>query len=315
MCSQNRKKGMDAYRRAAKGSAPRDLSSVLAPKKAGNPVDNQDADLPPPYTELPELSVLPSYLSACPLKPYRPFPHTIRAHHRLSQLNSITLGGPDKDRLYYVEVHKGFQHVDPLGYRAGVVLRNGPRSKDEVLAAAGEEMQSALRIYAVPLGPDPNSVFFLPPMEFGTNSRAMTMERMRPGVLRNRTRAFTFFVEVEPLRSMRRQKFEWVQDTNGECVKMPGFRLVRVVATEGKGSSESDASTSAPRSADDVYGETIATLTFPHASLVSREAFTLCMLGSAKDGRLGERCEIAIVVTALRIWNFHAKGQLDKPQL
>ncbi|KFG83685.1 hypothetical protein MANI_016252 [Metarhizium anisopliae] len=308
---------MDAHRKVAKGPGTRDLSSVLRPKKAGGDlVDDDDADLPPPYTELPELHVLPSYRSACPLKPYRPFPQTMRAHHRLSQLNSITLSGPDKDRLYYVEVHKGFQHVDPLGYRAGVVLRNGPRGRDEVLAAAGEEMQSALRIYAVPLDPDPNSVFFLPPLEFGTNSRAMAMERMRPGVLGNRTRAFTFFVEVEPLRSMRRQKFVWVQDTDGDDgVKMPGFRLVRVMAAEAKGGSECDmdasASASASRPADAVYGETVAALAFPHTSLVSREAFTLSMLGSARDGRLGERCEIAIVVTALRIWNFHAKGQLD----
>lgn len=307
---------MDAHRKVAKGPGTRDLSSVLRPKKAGHLADDDDADLPPPYTELPELHVLPSYRSACPLKPYRPFPQTLRAHHRLSQLNSITLSGPDKDRLYYVEVHKGFQHVDPLGYRAGVVLRNGPRSRDEVLAAAGEEMQSALRIYAVPLDPDPNSVFFLPPLEFGTNSRAMAMERMRPGVLGNRTRAFTFFVEVEPLRSMRRQKFVWAQDTDGDDgVKMPGFRLVRAMAAEAKGGSECDmdasASASASRPADAVYGETVAALAFPHTSLVSREAFTLSMLGSARDGRLGERCEIAIVVTALRIWNFHAKGQLD----
>ncbi|TWU71837.1 hypothetical protein ED733_002424 [Metarhizium rileyi] len=306
----------------AKTAAPRDLSSVLTPKKTSDFVDkcddDDDDDLPPPYAELPELHVLPSYLSACPLKPYRPFPDTIRAHHRFSQLISITLGGLNRDRLYHVEVHRGFRRVDPLGYRAGILLRNGPGEKDEVLAAAGEEMQSALRIYGIPPAPDLNSVVFLPPMEFGTNSRAMTMERMRSSVIHKATHAFTFFVEVQPIRSMKRQKFEWVQnmDMNDGGKNARSFRLVRVMATDGKaskmGGSRCDASVPCHAEAG-IHGETVATLAFPHSSLTSREAFTLSMLGSAKDGRLGERCEIAVVVTALRIWNLHAKGQLDMP--
>lgn len=307
---------MDINRAISKGRVKRDLSSVLTPNKADDCIVDHD-ELPPAYTELPDLQVLPSYLSACPLKPHRPFPDIIRAHHRLSQLNSITLSGQDKERLYYVEVHKGFQRLDPLGYRAGVLLRNGPHSKDEVLAAAGEETQSALRIYAVPSAPDSNSVFFLPPMAFGTNSRAMTMERMRPGTLDGGTHTFTFFVEIEPLRSFKRQKFEWVQDMDhvGASAKACSFKLVRVMRIDGKsGESETCKSEASSSGISDgsVYGETVATLVFPHSTLTSREAFTLKMLGSAKDGRLGERAQIAIVVTALRLWHFLIKGQLQR---
>jgi hypothetical protein len=300
-------------RKIPKASAVRDLSSVLAPKRPK--LNLSDDELPPPYTatELPELHacVLPSYLSACPLRPYRALPHTIRGHHRLAQLNSITLSGPDKERLYYVELHRGYQRLDPLGYRVGVVLRNGTRSRDEVLAAAGEEFQSALKIYGIPTPPDPNTVFFMPPLEFGTNSRAMNMEKLRPGAM-GPLQTFTFFIEVEPLQSLKRQKFEWVRDTDTS-----GFKLVRVLKNFSKSSDDggdgsSSSSSSSSSAGTDLYGETVALLVFPHSSLTNREAFTLSFLGSARDGRLGERCQLAIVVTALRVWHFHAKGLLER---
>lgn len=303
---------MDAHRAIPKGLIPRDLNSVLRPNKTDNFVEGDDNDLPPPYAELPELSVLPSYLSACPLKPYRPFPSVIRAHHRLSQLNSLTLSGENKaDRLYYVEVHRGYQSIQPLGCRVGVLLRNGPHSKDEVLAAAGEESQLALRIYGVPHAPESNSVFFLPPLEFGTNSRAMTMEKMRPDLTFEEAHAFTFFVEVEPIRKLKRQKFQWVQSMDDDgCGKSRRFKLVRVLRNYNPKSDDGCASSSNPPDSG-VYGEIVGTLVFPQSSITNREVFTLTMLGSAMDGRLGERCEIAIVVTALRVWNLHAKGQLE----
>lgn len=311
---------MDAHHAIPTALVPRDLNSVLRPKKSDNFARSDDDDLPPPYAELPELSVLPSYLSACPLKPYRSFPSVIRAHHRLSQLNSITLSAKDKaDRLYYVEVHRGYQSIQPLGCRAGVLLRNGPHGKDEVLAAAGEESQLALRIYGVPTTPESNSVFFLPPLEFGTNSRAMTMEKMRPEMASEGAHAFTFFVEVEPIRKLKRQKFQWVQnmDNVGGCGNAQSFKLVRVLRNYNPKESLKDddggASSSHPPDPG-IYGEIVATLVFPHATFTNRETFTLTMFGSAKDGRLGERCELAIVVTALRVWNLYAKGQLERPK-
>ncbi|KAK2598175.1 hypothetical protein QQS21_005727 [Conoideocrella luteorostrata] len=264
-----------------------------------------DDDLPP-YSELPQLHVLPSYLSACPLKPYRPLPNQITAYQRLSQFYSITLCGlRQNDRLYYVEPRRGYDKIEPLGSRAGILLRNGLSSRSEVLAAAGEESPWA-KYYK---NPTVNSVFFLPPFEFGTNSRAMPMETMRMGDVAGGGVTFTFFTEVEPIKDWKRQKFQWVQ--NPECVER--FELLRVLRSRVAGAEDgtelecvASSSSAMPRS--NAYGETVATLIFCRQFRSPRELFTLTMLGSAEDCRLGERC--TIVITALWIWGLQKKRGL-----
>ncbi|OAA33325.1 hypothetical protein AAL_00790 [Moelleriella libera RCEF 2490] len=262
----------------------------------------QDDELPS-YGELSKLYVLPSYLSACPLKPYRPFPTVLHACRRLSHLNAITFQeGSEENDIYRIETRRGFNKIEPLGSRAGILLRNGPGKKDQVLAAAGEKSPWARYCK----DGTTSSVFFLPPFEFGTNSRAMVMEAMKMTATEDGSDTFTFFVEVEPIWEWKRQKFQWVQQQIRKDV-FSLFRCGKADKTEYGTDLEAMPTAASSASSSPVNGEMVATLVFHRGFASGSREFTLTMHGSLGQGILGERCTLSVVVTAVWIWSLQRR--------
>ena len=252
-----------------------------------------DDDLPPPYDALRQ-SVLPLYSTACPLAPYRPFPGLIQAH-RLRLGTCLSLSNADGERIYYAQTHTGLKRDEPLRGRRGITLHNGPSAASEVVAAAGDEVHLHASMYAANL----HSVLMLPPLP-GGNSHNMAVEH-----LRTHAGSYSFFVEVEPLAEHRRQKFQWIMDDGG------GGNVVRLLKVrQSRRYSTASGYEGVPT------GDVVATVTFRAAAaagwFTDKPAFTLALDDAvATAASLGERCVLAIVVSALRLWQLRSQRRMS----
>ncbi|KAI0012000.1 hypothetical protein F4779DRAFT_569971 [Xylariaceae sp. FL0662B] len=247
--------------------------------------------------------------------PYRPFPSTMNVYYQwnLKGMKFCHLCGARKDEpLYTIEYHYGYSMKMPLQTRPGLLLHNGTDAKDPVLAAVGDESQFSSKLYAFNL----NSVVFLPPLSPRANTQGMVTEMMRatttsgdPGV------AFVFFVEVGHGEKMQREQFEWRKIKNGSDTEAEegGFRLVRLPlgSQQAQPSSSSEEVLCSPP--DDIKCEVVALLAWkkPWTRTLSHP-FSLSLTGSARDGALGARGTLMIVMTALRLLMLDARGKTKR---
>ncbi|KAH6635953.1 hypothetical protein F5144DRAFT_628057 [Chaetomium tenue] len=240
-----------------------------------------------PSTPLPPSSSSSSLSAPKPSPPTTPsqqfpipsFPPTLNAYGQWGKIRSFNPCGATEDhRLCHVEVHTGYSGKPPLGTRPGVVLYNGKDSKAPVLAAAcydSEEM---------------------------------------PALVRGGRVVFVFEVEVEVGggEGVRRERFGWWKVGKGteEEAKEGGFRLV-ALSTGGDVGADSagqgGSSCYVPEGADG--GEVLAFLTWRRLFPKFKHAFTLELLGRGRSGELGERWNLMVVITALRIWALRLNGR------
>ncbi|KAI1762135.1 hypothetical protein GGR53DRAFT_468635 [Hypoxylon sp. FL1150] len=246
------------------------------------------------------------------LSPYLPFPSSMNVSYSwLAMKKPLYVTGASKDeRLYAVEAYTGYSGRKPLGTRPGMLLHNGTSTKDPVLAAIGDESQLAAPFYAFNL----NSVMLLPPLSGKADPKDFVTEVMRARTLGDCGFAFRFSVEVSKGGRLRRETFEWRSIKKGENddARNGGFRLVQVGGPETReGRAESGSSSSKAAATTDEGGEVLALLAWTKMWCMTHP-FALQLKGSAVSGALGKRWTLAVVMTALRIWNLRLKFKSNR---
>ncbi|KAI1073703.1 hypothetical protein F5B20DRAFT_597268 [Whalleya microplaca] len=255
--------------------------------------------------------------------PYCPFPPVMKAYYQwnLSGIKVFFLCGPngEQERLFAVEQHMGYSLGPPLGTRPGMILYNGTKTKDYILAACCDESYQAVRPYAF----NPNSIILLPPWEFG--SKFMVREIMRARTTEDNGVAFRFSLEVGHEEKKRRETFEWKKITKAdkdEDAKQGGFKLLHVLPSpeqsqqRGGSSSQGLVNASSSSSAAAAAGsgdEVLAMFAWTKTLSNLKHPFTLEFVGSGRTGAWGERWTLAVIITAMRLWMLHWYAKTNRP--
>lgn len=248
-----------------------------------------------------------------PLNTHIPhFPPVMNAYGQWGKIRSFNLcGATEKDRLCHVEMHTGYSGKPPLGTRPGVVLYDGKDSKAPVLAAAGYDSYRA----ASSLGFNSRSVVLMPPSVTGgvgvVEDGGLVAEQM-PALVRWGKVVFVFFVEVVGAGGVvRRERFGWWKVGKGtdETAKEGGFKLVALPPTGDGVNALGQGITSSYVAEGADGGEVLAFLTWRRLFPKFKHAFTLELLGRGQSGELGERWNLMVVITALRVWALRLNGK------
>lgn len=289
--------------------APTDFPQLVMSDKGKAKADESPPPYPHTQDQLPPYeNGEPSTWSSCAA--YRPFPPVINAYASWAHWQTIKLCGanPD-DYLYLAEVYLGMTWKSPLWNKPGVMIRNGTSKNDPVVAAAGDESAWAARVYAFNV----NTIIMIPPWEPGTNSGPTDMGMMRGEPSGEHDVVFRFRLEAG--EKMLRENFEWrkFKKGAGDDAKKAGFKLVRLFSgSRAEKSGDGGTNGQEGSSAAEVPAETVAVLNWGISSWTSLHLFQLELLGSAGSGSLGDRCVLAIVVTAVRIYTLHLNGRTTK---
>lgn len=202
-----------------------------------------------------------------------PIPSVLNAYcHKLSR--SFYLGQKAGHPIYATSIQLGYSGP------AGVTLFSGPSNKNMVLAKATGESSWTHNVL--------NNIITLPPLPGGLQA---TEENMRAGV-DNKTATYQFSIEVGEGHNLRREAFEWRKVKEGKDKQLfpapftSGFKLVRLGSNHMCGEEE-----------------VFATLGFKKGLSLS-EPFRLRFLS-----RLGERWEIMVIITALKLWMLKEEGR------
>ncbi|KAK2040480.1 hypothetical protein LZ31DRAFT_42291 [Colletotrichum somersetense] len=221
----------------------------------------------------------------------------------MTGIKTLFLCGASRDeRLFVVELHMGFSRKAPLGARNGLLLRNGTSNKDAVIAAAGDDVPFAVRVYALD---KPITIVRLPPLKPRANPCGMDTEVMRAGLAGNDV-VFLFSIEVG--EKQQRERFEWreIKKGGGDATEPGGFRLVQV-SNRRKGT----ASTSCCGAASDA--EVLALLLWSPGLPKMTHPFSLQLQGRAMS--MGNRWSLTVVMTALRLWELHIQSKVGQARL
>ncbi|KAI1421669.1 hypothetical protein F5Y12DRAFT_766366 [Xylaria sp. FL1777] len=242
---------------------------------------------------------------------YCPFPPVMKVYYQwnLAGLNTFHVCGENQqDRLFAVRVHTGYSMSEPLGERQGLYLYDGPTTKDPLLAAVGDD---SVLFRSLPV--NNNSCIYLP----ARKTRGLTEEMMRAYITTDKHAAFRFSVEVGSGLKMHRQAFEWRNITKSEVddsAEHGGFKLFFSSENPEQNvpngeSSRQGAHTSSAAASDD---EVLAILEWRRFLTSPKHPFDLKLAGSGLSGKLSERWTLMVLVTALRLWELHARGKSQK---
>jgi hypothetical protein len=239
---------------------------------------------------------------------YGSLPSTMSVHGQWTKWKSLNLcGANSKERLCLIEMQTGYSGKPPLGMRTGFLLRDGMSTKDQLLAAAGDESRG---LHAF----NPDGIIFLPPLHPDPKSDHMDTELMRAEPGTNNDIAFHFSIEVG--EEERREEFAWRKVKKGDDqANRNGFKLVRLSSSQqtsqrnGSSSVQKSSSSSSPLAGQ--HGETVAFLGWVMAWPSLTHAFTLELM-DGQSGALGERWTLMVIVTAIRLYTLHVKGRTSK---
>ena len=266
-----------------------------------------DSPAPPPYSEAAQGSYGQAQASEGEDSPtsidstmsaYRPFPLITGAYYQWKMSATFHLGESADQRLYAVSTHIGWGRKG----RPGIILHNGSTNKDPMLAAAGEE----------PGWNDfsPNSVMMLPPLPGSPQERCT--ELMRAGVSEKIVH-FRFSIEVGHGKKLQREDFVWQTCKGEEAKKLVdepwecGFKLMRLpdraAGRSGEGSKE------APSLPGE--GQEILAVFAWNRGWSLTNPFRIQFVGSGRRAVMGERWELMVVITALRLWWLKRQGRVS----
>ncbi|KAI0414755.1 hypothetical protein F5X98DRAFT_239377 [Xylaria grammica] len=243
---------------------------------------------------------------------YCPLPPVMKIYYQWNPagLYSFHVCGTDqRDRLFAVKIHTGYSMSAPLYTNQGIYLYNGPTTKDPLLAAAGDD--SGL-FRSLPV--NNNSQILIP----SRKSNGFTTEMMRAYITQDKHAAFRFSIEVKACKTMRRQLFEWRSINRSERgdngAEHGGFRLFLLSSEldqdmpSGESSSQGASTSSAAAPKDDV----VAILEWRFFWTSPKHPFDLKLVSRGLSGGFGERWAIMVLITALRLWELHARGKSQK---
>jgi hypothetical protein len=239
----------------------------------------------------------PNYDDALITSRYGSLPSTMNVHGQWTKWKSMNLCGANaKERLCLIEMQTGYSGKPPLGMRTGFLLRDGMSTKDQLLAAAGDESRG---LHAF----NPDGIVFLPPLHPDPKSDRMDTELMRAEPGPNNDVAFHFSIEVG--EEERREEFAWRKvKKSDDQANRNGFKLVRLSSSQ-----QTSSSSSSPLAGK--HGETVAFLGWVMAWPSLTHAFTLELV-DGQSAALGGRWSLMVIVTAIRLYTLHVKGRTNK---
>ncbi|KAI0409479.1 hypothetical protein F4802DRAFT_145432 [Xylaria palmicola] len=257
-------------------------------------VGSEDSDVSSSITKLP-----PPLL-------YRPFPTAMKIYYQwnLAGIKVFHVCGTDQhDRIFAVEVHRGYSMSAPLGVFPGLYLYNGPSTKDSRVAAFGQEHG----LHGLTLNNE-NVIYF---RRGGSSPWKWEAMRAHTTPKPDHNVYFRFGLDVGRGKHRRRETFEWRRVKRSErddSTQNGGFKLLWLSldpehsGQEGGGSSQSAAT-------DGDESEVVATFSW-HSFLTSpKHPFDLTITEDAQFTKLGERCTLMVLITALGLWWLHAQGK------
>lgn len=245
----------------------------------------------------PTSSRLPAAFSG-----YRPFPPIINLYGNpsgvIDVLTTFKLCGADKsDLLYIVEIHQGFTPRGPLHFRPGLYLRNGTSTDARILAAAGDEAREPLLMSTFSV-----KSFMMPPLDVEANPRDLVTEIMY-ATANHGAVSFCFSIEVGP-RMKCREGFEWRKTRERNA----GTQHSRFILTRLP--PPSTPTSSAPPPQED-ESEILAELVFGNVMSLNH-LLSLELKGAASSGEMGDRWNLMVVATALRLYWLRAYGKTNR---
>lgn len=208
-------------------------------------------------------------------------------------------------RLFAIQHHSGLSGRGPLSTAPGIYIYNGPNESDGILAAIGDESLESARVLAF----NSNSVIMLPPVE-PTGTNRFTNTKMVPRSSKEHGAIFQFTIESG--YDWRKKVFEWRKLAKGDedYAGAGGYKLVALPRRTNREDATQSESRSSSAPADD--GETVAVLTFISLLKTFTHAFSLRLVGNAAKGVYGDRCVLAIVLTAVRLLMLRMKGRASQ---
>jgi hypothetical protein len=216
-------------------------------------------------------------------------------------------GATETNVLYLAELHYGYTSRGPLNFGQGYYLRNGPSSKDPILAATGSRHSVPLLVILF----DPKTDVFLPPLDIEKNPRDLVTETLRSTASKEHGVAFRFCVEVG-VKRRKREEFEWRKEAGKQEANNGGhgdakgtrYTLIRLAPSGSPAVAASSAAASSSSSPQCTSGdggcEVVAELLFRNLWSV-KHIFSLELLGAGRTGELGERWNLMVVMTTLSI--------------
>ncbi|KAI0805290.1 hypothetical protein GGR55DRAFT_287684 [Xylaria sp. FL0064] len=205
-------------------------------------------------------------------------------------------------------MHSGYSLKKPLYEKQGLYLYNGPTTSHPLLAAIGDD-SSLFR--TIPM--NNNSRIYLPALKTGE----LTKEMMRAYITPDKHVGFRFSIEVGTGLKLHRQEFVWKtinKTERDEDAEHGGFKLFfsssnnEQNTSSGESSSQGASTSSATTSSDEV----LAILEWRRFLTSPKHPFDLKLVGAGLSGKLGERWTLMVLITALRLWELHARGKSQK---
>ncbi|KAL6817476.1 hypothetical protein V8C40DRAFT_268977 [Trichoderma camerunense] len=257
-----------------------------------------EPSLPPNYYYYDSnVLIPPTYTAVAPLC-YRRFPSIMTIKAGWSK--SFTICDANADEvLYLAKFHPyGWSCPKPLGARGGFILYNGTTREDTILAAAGD-----ITLFEQKINPFSNKSHILLPPLAKDDKRQASREVTETETMTARSvtdNGVVFHFVIEAGRALKRERFEWRRCTEEGVA----WKLVRCSSSSRRVFPE---------------GEIVAKLSWLPVSLATvldlvnpKPLFTLQLLNSLESGTLGERCALAVVMSALRLWQLRTKGKHKK---
>ncbi|KAJ8133199.1 hypothetical protein O1611_g416 [Lasiodiplodia mahajangana] len=239
---------------------------------------------------------------------YRPFPRVLKIYYQwnLAGFNIFHVCGQnERDRIFAVKIHKAYHWSEPLGIFPGLYLYNGPGTKDPLIAAFGQE--SYVRGFSLTT----DYVVYLP----GDESRRWKSETMRARTTPrpDNNVLFHFSLEVGDGKNRRRETFEWRKVKKSERdddMQNGGFKLLWLPPD----SQRDGLASSSKQSATDDIDENRVVAVFSWYSFFAspKHPFDLKIIGDEQFAKLGERCFLMVLITALGLWWLHSVGKTQR---
>ncbi|KAI1277324.1 hypothetical protein F5Y07DRAFT_110186 [Xylaria sp. FL0933] len=238
-----------------------------------------------------------------------PLPPVMKIYYQWNLQGLYTFhvcGADQRDRLFAVKMHTGYSMSAPLHLNRGIHLYNGPTTKTPLLAAAGDDFPL---FPSLPL--NNNSQIWIP----ARKSNGFTTETMRAYITQDKHAAFRFVTEIKSCKKLCRQRFEWRNIKRSERsdggAEHGGFRLFLLSEldqnTPRSGAGGQVASTSSTAAS---RGEVVATLEWRSFWTSPKHPFDLKLVGRGLS--FGDRWIITVLITALRLWELHARGKSQR---
>ncbi|KAI1809339.1 hypothetical protein GGS20DRAFT_313991 [Poronia punctata] len=233
---------------------------------------------------------------------YHPIPTVMKMYYQwnLAGLKYYHVCGTnERERIFTVDVHTGHSFSGPLGMKPGMYLLNGPSHKDTpVIAAIGQDTVLCGLTFSR------DNIIYLPSTD---GQKKWDTERMRARTTPKPDNNIHFCFSVD-VGGGRRERFEWrkvMKSERDESTPHGGFKLLWMSAEN----HDDDYDNGGPSTGDD-YSKIPVVAVFSWNSFFDspKHPYDLTLTGDERFMKLGERCFLMVLITALGLHWLNING-------